>query len=93
MYLYPNNLRAKAVLWLWELKDIGVIGISFVISIFIYSKIGLIQPTVIVFTYAILTIKVEDISILDFLKYACVFFLRSNQSYEWSVERGKNEEE
>ena len=25
MYIYPDNLSAKATLWLWELRDIGII--------------------------------------------------------------------
>ena len=27
MYIYPDNLKSKATLWLWELRDIGIIGI------------------------------------------------------------------
>lgn len=28
MYIYPDNLSAKATLWLWELRDIGIIGVT-----------------------------------------------------------------
>ena len=28
MYIYPDDLRAKATLWLWQLWDIGVIGVG-----------------------------------------------------------------
>ena len=24
MYIYPDNLKSKAVLWLWELRDIAI---------------------------------------------------------------------
>ena len=34
MYMYPDNLKAKATLWLWELKDIGSIGVGLLISVF-----------------------------------------------------------
>ena len=27
-YLYPDHLRARATLWLWDLRDIGFIGIG-----------------------------------------------------------------
>lgn len=27
MYIYPDNLKSKATLWLWELRDIGIVGI------------------------------------------------------------------
>ena len=32
MFIYPENLRAKPMLWLWELRDIGIIGVSFLLS-------------------------------------------------------------
>lgn len=25
MFIYPENLKAKPMLWLWELRDIGII--------------------------------------------------------------------
>ena len=27
MYIYPDNLKSKASMWLWELKDLAVTGI------------------------------------------------------------------
>ena len=33
MYIYPDNLKAKAKLWLWELKDVAVIGIGLLLSV------------------------------------------------------------
>ena len=33
MYIYPDNLRAKPKLWLWELRDVAVIGIGFLFSV------------------------------------------------------------
>lgn len=33
--------------------------------------------------YAFLTIQVEDISILKFIRYACAYFLVEQQSFEW----------
>ncbi len=28
MYIYPDNLTSRAVLWLWELRDVAVVGIG-----------------------------------------------------------------
>ncbi len=33
MYIYPENLKAKAALWLWALRDVAVIGVGLLISI------------------------------------------------------------
>ena len=40
MYIYPDNLAAKATLWLWELKDLAIIGIGFLIGIFSLVRTG-----------------------------------------------------
>ena len=42
MYMYPDNLKAKATLWLWELKDIGIIGVGLLISVFALSQTGIL---------------------------------------------------
>lgn len=85
MYMYPDNLKAKAMLWLWELRDIVVIGIGLLISIFALTKLGLMIPIVVTAAYAFLSIRIEDTSILDFIRYACGFFIFKQQMYEWRV--------
>ena len=82
-YLYPENLKAKATLWLWELRDIGIISIGLLISVFAFSQTGLLLPIVITAVYAFLSIRFEDVSILDFIKYAMAFFFLKPQNYEW----------
>lgn len=86
MYIYPDNLKSKATLWLWQLKDIGIIGVWLLISVFALAQLRLLLPIVITALYAFLTIRFEDISILEFIKYACAFFLTKRQFYEWGYE-------
>ena len=83
MYMYPDNLKAKATLWLWELRDIGIIGVGLLISVFALAQLGIIVPIVITVVYAFLAIRFEDISIMDFIRYACAFFIFKQQMYEW----------
>jgi len=83
LYIYPDNLKSKAVLWLWQLRDIGIIGIGCLISVFALAQLGLLLPIVATALYGFLTIRFEDTSILDFIKYACAFFLTKQQLYEW----------
>lgn len=33
IYIYPENLRAKAMLWLWPLRDVAIIGTGFILSV------------------------------------------------------------
>ncbi len=85
MYMYPDNLKAKATLWLWELKDIGIIGIGLLISVFALAQLRLMPPIVITAVYTFLTIQFEDTSILNFIRYACTFFLLKQQIFEWRL--------
>lgn len=87
MYIYPDNLKSKAVLWLWQLRDIGVIGVGLLLSVFALAQLRFLLPFVITVLYAFLTIRFDDISILDFIKYACMFFLTKQQMYEWRYEK------
>ena len=83
--MYPDNLKAKATLWLWELKDIGIIGVGLLISVFALSQTGILVPIVITAVYAFLAIRFEGTSILDFIRYACAFFILKPQMYEWRL--------
>ena len=79
MYMYPDHLKAKATLWLWELRDIGIIGVGLLISVFALAQLGIMIPIVITAAYAFLSIRFEDTSILDFIRYACAFFIFKQQ--------------
>lgn len=85
MYIYPDNLKSKAVLWLWELRDIAVIGVGCLISVFAMAQLGLLVPVVATAAYAFLSIRIEDTSILDFLRYAARFFFLRQQTYAWGM--------
>ncbi len=85
MYMYPDHLKAKATLWLWELRDIGIVSAGLLISVFALSQVGTMFPIVITAVYAFLSIKFEDTSILDFIRYACAFFIFKSQMYEWRL--------
>lgn len=83
MYIYPENLKAKPTLWLWELRDIAVIGIGLILSVLAIVQLGLLPPLVLTFLYAFLSIRTESSSILDFLRYAICFLFLKQQYYEW----------
>ena len=83
MYIYPDNLKSKATLWLWQLKDIGIIGACAVVSILFLTQAGFFPPIVLTAVYAFLTIRFEDTIIRDFFRYAGAFFFTRQQLYEW----------
>lgn len=85
MYSYPDHLKAKATLFLWELRDLGIIGISALVSVFTLAQLGFFPPLVLTAVYAFLSIRFEDTSILDFIRYACAYFFLKPQRYEWRM--------
>ena len=48
IYIYPDNLNAKATLWLWQLRDLAVIGIGLLIAVLALTQLGLFLPMVLV---------------------------------------------
>lgn len=87
IFIYPENLRAKAKLWLWELKDIVVIGVGFLLSVLALAQgLGMLL-LVLTVLYAFLSIRMEGASILDFLRCAVCFLFLHQQYYEWKVRK------
>ena len=74
MFIYPDNLKAKATLWLWQLRDVAIIGVAFLISVLALAQTGTMLPLVGTVLYAFLAIQVEGSSVLEFLQ---------QQYYEW----------
>ena len=83
MFIYPDNLKAKATLWLWELRDVAIIGVGFLFSVLAIAQTGILFPLVVTVLYAFLSIRLEGSSILDFLRYAVCFLILKQQYYEW----------
>ena len=86
MYIYPENLKAKPMLWLWLLRDIAIIGVAALISVMaLVQEVGM-APLVGTVLYAFLSIQVDGSSILDFLRRAACFLFLQQQKYEWRLE-------
>ena len=62
-----------AMLWLWTLRDVAIIGVGFLFSALALVQSGTMLPMVVTVLYAFLSIRVESASILDFLRYAFAF--------------------
>lgn len=83
MYIYPENLKAKARLWLWELRDVAILGGVLLLAVFALVKGDTFAPLVFAAVYAFLSIRMEDASILDFLRYAVRFLFLQPQWFDW----------
>ena len=84
-YIYPQNMRASATLWLWSLKDFVVVIIGALFSAIVLATTKLMIPAVLVGTYALLSIRADGTTMLDFIKYGIKFFISTQQYYEWGL--------
>lgn len=82
-YLYPQNLKASASMWFWSLKDFCILGIAALLSILILVELRVLLPAAATLCYAFLTIRMDDTTIMDFLRYAARYFITTQQYYEW----------
>lgn len=82
-YLYPQNLKATANMWLWSLKDFAILGVAALISIVALVQLGFFIPAAATLCYGFLTIRMDDTTVLDFLRYAVKYFITTQQYYEW----------
>ncbi|MCI8471837.1 MAG: hypothetical protein HFE65_01875 [Clostridiales bacterium] len=82
-YLYPHNLKAMANLWMWSLKDFAVLSIATLLSIVALVQLRIMIPAAATLCYGFLTIRLDDTTILDFMKYAVRYFISTQQYFEW----------
>lgn len=82
-YLYPQNLRASANLWLWNLRDFLILCIAVLISAVILLNSGVMLPGAVSLAYGFLTIRKDETAVLDSIGCGVRFFISGQQYYEW----------
>ena len=83
MYIYPSNLKARATLLLWPLRDVAIIVVLALLGVLTITQLGSPVLLAVAGAYAVLAIRFEDSSILDFLKRAWRFIVTGQQHYTW----------
>jgi len=58
-------------------------GLCDLVSVLALAQLGLVPPLIATVLYAFLSIRLEDASILDFLRYAMCFLFLKQQYFEW----------
>ena len=82
-YLYPQNLKATANLWLWGLRDFVILGVAALLSIVLLVRLRMAVPLALTLCFGFLTIRLEDSTVLDFLIHSVRFVLSTQQYFEW----------
>lgn len=82
-YIYPQNMRTQAKLWFWNLRDVIILAIALTISVVSWAKLGFILPAALTLGYAFLSIRMDEYSVLDFIRRAWRYFVSTQQYFEW----------
>lgn len=82
-YLYPQNMKESANMWLWSLKDFAIMSVAALISVLIISVSKFVLPLALTLGYGFLSIRADDTTVLDYIKYAARYFITTQQKFEW----------
>ena len=82
-YLYPQNLKATANLWLWGLRDFCIIGIAALLSVVLLVYLKIFIPAATTLVYGFLTIRMDDTTVMDYIRYAVKYLITTQQYFEW----------
>lgn len=62
-----------------------MIAVATLLSVLSLTQMLFFLPLAITACYAFLTIRVEELTILDFIKYAVRYFITTQQYFEWAL--------
>lgn len=82
-YIYPQDLKARAHLWFWSLRDFLILSIAFLLSAVIFVQSQIMFPAALSLCFGFLTIRMDETTVMDFLGYAVRYFITTQQYYEW----------
>lgn len=83
IYIYPQNLKATANLWLWSMRDFVILAIAVLLSAVILVQLKTVMPAAVALCYGFLTIRMDDTTVLDFMRYAVKYLISTQQYFEW----------
>ena len=76
-------MRTEAKLWFWGLKDIIILAVALTVSVVSWAKLNFIVPAARTLIYGVLAMRLDDCSVLDYIKRAARFFITTQQYFEW----------
>ena len=82
-YIYPENLKATANMWLWSLKDFVIMGIGALVGAVLLIPLHKVTPLGMVAVYAFMTIRLDDTTVMEYIRYAIRYFITTQQYFEW----------
>lgn len=82
-YYYPQNLKSRATLWFWSLRDFVILCTIALISVAIWLNTGFVLPAAMSICFGFVTMRKDEFTIMDFLTWSVRFFIITQQFYLW----------
>ncbi len=82
-YLYPKNLKRKAKVWFWSLGDAVRVGAAVLVAVLLSLLLKSVTPLAATLCYAIFAARFDEVSVLDYLRWAIRYLLTEQQIYYW----------
>lgn len=82
-YIYPQNLKAQAQLWLWRLKDLAILGGALLLSVLALAQLKFFLPLALTMVFGFLTMRFDDNSVLNYIRRAVRYFITTQQFFVW----------
>jgi len=60
-YLYPQNLRAEAGMWLWSMRDFTVVAMCVLLAVLVLATTRSPIPLAVAGVYGFLAIRFEEV--------------------------------
>jgi len=74
-------MKAESSIWLWTMRDFTVVAAAALISALVFAATKSPMPLAVTGVYGFLTIRFEDVCILDFLGWAVQYFITAQQKF------------
>ena len=84
LYIYPQNLKATANLWLWSLRDFALICVGLLVSFVALTQVRLLLPLAVTAAFAFLSIRMDELTVIDYIRFAARFTISTQQEYHWA---------
>lgn len=82
-YHYPANLAAKPTVWWWSVRDFLILSFLVLVSVVAIVLWERMLPAAFALTYAFLTIRKDELTILEYVKFAFSYFILNQQTFKW----------
>ena len=63
--------------------DFIILAVLVLVSIVIFVGVGWVAPAAITLCFAVLTIRRDEMTVLEYIKYATKYFITDQQNYKW----------